>query len=323
MRKLAALVHRELLAYFSSPLAYVILTAFLFINGYVFYLIVAFLNDPRTQAMAPLRLIFGGTIFFWLFLLFVVPVITMRLLAEERRSGTLEVLLTSPVSEGQVVMGKFLAAFVFYLFLWLPTWVYVDGSERGVRRARLFAFLTVISSLVGLVVFASVLWLAILIGLTLAELPAKVQTAGGKEPGAAPGPRLGNTVVDFLAAARQTLWQVLPLGPTGFGDSPYSSFCSAAGNPLLIDLEARLEDLHGRVHRGAYRAQPSRRRFIPKPDGRQRPLGIAALRPEALLQILEVTRKLAAPFELAAVLAEIGEAARSVLRAERASCVNC
>jgi RNA-directed DNA polymerase len=47
------------------------------------------------------------------------------------------------------------------------------------------------------------------------------------------------------------------------------------------DLEARLEDLHGRIHRGAYRAQPSRRRFIPKPDGRQRPLGIAALEDKA------------------------------------------
>jgi retron-type reverse transcriptase len=43
------------------------------------------------------------------------------------------------------------------------------------------------------------------------------------------------------------------------------------------DLERRLADLHGRVHRGAYRAQPSRRVFIPKPDGRERPLGIAAL----------------------------------------------
>ena len=43
------------------------------------------------------------------------------------------------------------------------------------------------------------------------------------------------------------------------------------------DLEVRLEDLHGRVHRGAYRAPPSRRKYIPKPDGRQRPLGIAAL----------------------------------------------
>ena len=125
MRKTLALVHRELVAYFSSPLAYVVLTAFLFFNGYVFWLIVAYLNDPRTQAMAPLKLFFGGTIFFWLFLLFVVPVITMRLLAEERRSGTLEVLLTSPVSEAQVVLGKFLAAWIFYLFLWLPTLVYV------------------------------------------------------------------------------------------------------------------------------------------------------------------------------------------------------
>src|SRR5665213_2910788 len=43
------------------------------------------------------------------------------------------------------------------------------------------------------------------------------------------------------------------------------------------DLEARLEDLHGRVHRGAYRARPSRRRFIPKADGKLRPLGIAAV----------------------------------------------
>ena len=56
------------------------------------------------------------------------------------------------------------------------------------------------------------------------------------------------------------------------------------------DLEARLEDLHGRVHRGAYRAQPSPRRYIPKPDGRQRPLGIAALEDKivqrALVEVL-------------------------------------
>ena len=56
------------------------------------------------------------------------------------------------------------------------------------------------------------------------------------------------------------------------------------------DLEARLQDLHGRVHRGAYRAQPSRRRFIPKPDGRLRPLGIAALEDKivqrALIEVL-------------------------------------
>jgi len=125
MRKVAAIVRRELIAYFSSPLAYVVLTAFLLMQGYIFYLIVSFLNSPGTQAMTPLRLFFGGTIFFWLFLLFVVPVITMRLIAEERRSGTIEVLLTSPVTEAQVIVGKFIAALMFYIALWLPTGLYV------------------------------------------------------------------------------------------------------------------------------------------------------------------------------------------------------
>ncbi len=125
MRKTWAIVRRELIAYFSSPLAYVVLAAFLLMQGYIFYLLVSFLNNPQTQAMTPLRLFFGGTIFFWLFLLFVVPVITMRLIAEERRSGTIEVLLTSPVTEAQVVVGKFAAAMLFYIALWLPTVLYV------------------------------------------------------------------------------------------------------------------------------------------------------------------------------------------------------
>jgi ABC-2 type transport system permease protein len=124
MRKVLALVQRELGAYFSSPLAWVIMTAFLAYNGFWFWIIVSYLNRPDTMAMAPLKLIFGGTVFFWFFLLFILPVITMRLLAEERRSGTLEVLLTSPVSEAQIVVGKFIGALVFYLALWLPTVVY-------------------------------------------------------------------------------------------------------------------------------------------------------------------------------------------------------
>ena len=68
---------RELRAYFFSPLAYVVLTFMLLINGFVFSLIVSFLNDPRAQAGAPLQLFFGQTIFFWLVLLFVAPVLTM------------------------------------------------------------------------------------------------------------------------------------------------------------------------------------------------------------------------------------------------------
>lgn len=125
MRALLAIIRRELLAYFSSPLAYLVLTSFLLLQGFIFYVLVAFLNDPRAQAMTPLRYFFGGTIFFWLFLLFLVPVLTMRLIAEERRSGTIEVLLTAPLSEYQVIAGKFLAALMFYVVLWLPTLLYV------------------------------------------------------------------------------------------------------------------------------------------------------------------------------------------------------
>ncbi len=131
MRKTWAIIRRELIAYFSSPLAYIVMTAFLLMQGYIFYLIVSFLNNPQTPAMTPLRLFFGGTIFFWLFLLFVVPVITMRLIAEERRSGTIEVLLTSPVNETQVVAGKFTAALIFYAALWLPTILYVVVLKRN------------------------------------------------------------------------------------------------------------------------------------------------------------------------------------------------
>jgi ABC-2 type transport system permease protein len=126
MTKVLAIIRRELIAYFSSPLAYLVLTAFLFMQGIIFYLIVAYSNRPGTSGIAPLSFFFGqDNFFFWLYMLFVVPVLTMRLVAEELRSGTIEVLLTSPLTEGQVIIGKFLGAWIFYLVLWAPTVVYV------------------------------------------------------------------------------------------------------------------------------------------------------------------------------------------------------
>ena len=85
----------------------------------------AILSDPRSPGGKPLELFFGQTIFFWLVLIFAGTFLTMRLISEELRSGTIETLMTAPVSETQVVLGKYLAAFVFYLFLWAPTLVYV------------------------------------------------------------------------------------------------------------------------------------------------------------------------------------------------------
>ena len=124
MKGILANLVREFRAYFFSPLAYIVAALVLLINGVVFWLIVSYLNDPRAAIGAPLQLFFGQTFFFWLVIVFVAAVLTMRLLSEERRSGTIEVLMTAPVTEEQVVLGKYLAALGFYIFLWMPTLAY-------------------------------------------------------------------------------------------------------------------------------------------------------------------------------------------------------
>lgn len=124
MRRFFAIVGREWRAYFLSPLAYVILAAFLVMNGMIFYAIVTFLNAPNAPKGQALPYLFTNT-YFWIFNLFVVPIIAMRLFAEERKSGTIEILLTSPVTETEVVLGKFAGALGFFLTLWAPTLVYV------------------------------------------------------------------------------------------------------------------------------------------------------------------------------------------------------
>lgn len=133
MSGLLATFQRELRAYFFSPLAYVILVFFLLSNGRDFLLIVSYLSDPRSGGeTAPLfQLFLGGTILFWFLALFAPPILTMRSIAEERRSGSIESLMTAPVSEGQVVVGKYLAALTFYVVLWLPTLFYVVIIDRS------------------------------------------------------------------------------------------------------------------------------------------------------------------------------------------------
>jgi len=115
---------RELRAYFFSPLAYGVLASFLFITGITFATLIGYLNDAPSAVGAPMEYFFGGTILFWLALAFVGPILPMRLLSEERRSGSLEILMTAPVTETQVVVGKYLAALAFYVALWTPTVLY-------------------------------------------------------------------------------------------------------------------------------------------------------------------------------------------------------
>ena len=110
MRVITTMIQREIGAYFLSPIAYIWMTIFLFGAGLAFGLGVC-----EAGAEASLRYLFE----FWMLLIlaFVLPMLTMRLLSEEFRSGTIETLLTAPVKETEIVMGKFFGCFAVYLIL--------------------------------------------------------------------------------------------------------------------------------------------------------------------------------------------------------------
>ncbi|MEM6294085.1 MAG: Gldg family protein [Myxococcota bacterium] len=120
-----ALAYRELLSLFVTPLAYVVGTLFLLLQGWNFSLLLQVLNDPLAAPGPVMQFYFGGSFFiFWLPVIFLCASLAMRLLAEERRQGTLEALLTAPLSPTTVVLGKFLGVVVFYVALWSPTAVF-------------------------------------------------------------------------------------------------------------------------------------------------------------------------------------------------------
>ena len=123
MRAYLALCRKELAGYFYSPIAYVVEMFFLLLMGFGMRMMVYILaKDTLTSGV--MQVLFGESFFFWVALLIAVPVITMRLLAEERRSGTIEGLLTVAVTERVVVLAKFTGALLFYVMMWLPTIVY-------------------------------------------------------------------------------------------------------------------------------------------------------------------------------------------------------
>ncbi len=107
MRYIWLIANKEVRTYFASPMAYVVTAAFLAITGFFF---VASVSDAFSEAS--IRGFLAGAVFF---MIFMSPAITMRLLAEEQKIGTLELLLTSPVREFEIVVGKFLAAFITVL----------------------------------------------------------------------------------------------------------------------------------------------------------------------------------------------------------------
>ena len=124
MGNLLALTQRELKAFWYSPIAYAAGALFLFLQGFVFWLLLLVMNDPRVDpALSMAQFFFGGTFFYWFSALILAPLLTMRAFSEEKRTGSIELLLTAPVTDTQVVLAKFLGAWSAYALLWASTGV--------------------------------------------------------------------------------------------------------------------------------------------------------------------------------------------------------
>jgi len=155
MNNILAITHKELKSYFASPIAYVVIGLYALVYGYYFYAAVRFFERQSIQ-MAGLgagtpavnineQLIRPVFQYSMVVFLIVLPMITMRTYSEEKRSGTLELLLTSPVTDFQIIMGKFLGAMGLYasmlgitlihmvLLFWVsqPEWMPILTSYVG------------------------------------------------------------------------------------------------------------------------------------------------------------------------------------------------
>jgi gliding motility-associated transport system permease protein len=169
MKGIIAVYRREIGSYFVSPIAYIVIGLFLLVCGWFFYRILGFfMQQAITAQMRAMQ--FGGgpqnidvpglviQNFFGVvstIVLFLLPMLTMGVYAEERKRGTMELLMTSPLTEFQIVFGKFLAALTLYLVMLAPTLIYqiimASYSEPGIPWSVLW------SGYLGLALLGSVL----------------------------------------------------------------------------------------------------------------------------------------------------------------------
>lgn len=165
---MGAILKRELSAYFNSAIAYVVMAFYFFFSGLFFYL------GCFEDNTASLSVVYNNMFYV---ILFIIPVITMKTFAEERRQKTDQALLTSPVSLTEIVMGKFLGAFVLYViccciflvyaivisFFAAPEWSVIIGTFIGIvlLGAALIAINVFISVLTESMIIAAVIGMAV------------------------------------------------------------------------------------------------------------------------------------------------------------------
>ncbi len=203
MRNVWIIARREYKLFFISPVAYVVAFVFMILLGWFFY---SALRDAIIQstysAYAPsVQMIVSPLV---TLLLFIMPAITMRSIAEELRMGTMELLLTAPVKDWELVVGKWLGAFMFMLTLLVITWIFPlvlnfmvnPGIDQGLFLSGYLGLILMVASLVAIGVFVSSLFssqvVVFLVSLGIVLLFWLVR------PASSTGGGLGTQVLNYL-----------------------------------------------------------------------------------------------------------------------------
>lgn len=165
MRNIWIIARREYKLFFISPVAYVVAFFFMILLGWFFY---SALRDAVVQSLyqsyAPgVQIVISPLV---TLLLFVMPAITMKSIAEEMRMGTMELLLTAPVKDWELVIGKWLGAFLFMLSLLAITWIFpivlnflvTPGIDQGILISGYLGLVLMVASLMAIGVFISSLF---------------------------------------------------------------------------------------------------------------------------------------------------------------------
>lgn len=148
MRVYLTLVRRELGSYFIALSGYLMIAAVLLLTGFSFIDMVQAVNGDTVHV--PLTELFFGTPFYWLIVLVATPVITMRLVALEKFTGTFETLMTAPVGDLEVVLAKFTAALAFYVIVWLPLLASLQIVHRYTAQGAPFDWWPTASTFLGI-----------------------------------------------------------------------------------------------------------------------------------------------------------------------------
>jgi ABC-2 type transport system permease protein len=193
MRNIWIIARREYKLYFSTPMAYLVAFLYLLVLGLIFH--TTLVQSLYQQYTPGIEIVISPMV---TLILFVTPAITMRLLAAEQGSGTIELLLTAPVRDWELILGKWLAGFLFMLTLLAATWVYpiilnrlVDpGIEQGTLISGYLGLALISASLIAIGVAVSSLFqnqnaaffatLGVFLLFWLIGIPAEASGSGGQ-----------------------------------------------------------------------------------------------------------------------------------------------